>query len=823
MCMFPVRISIAACGSLCCLTITSNAYIFESTATYLQRALIRWDVDTPGVTFSGTYTVYRDAASANRPYAWVLIPPGATITAFTSSANAGAYSWTYGTAQNTNCSTSTGLRAGVVNDFCYNLLFSVTPPFLWKVEINSTQYSPIRYKFSLGGVTNAQLETSSGTAIGSTEVLGTYQSRLPPTGSAITNIIVTYVGAITTGADAWYSFGWSYSYRYGDPTAVADGSQYALPFYGTYSVGQGNGGSYSHNVGSTSQYAIDFSLPSNTAVRAARAGYVSMIQEDQYMNYATACGTDLSGCGNVVGAQANYVYVIHTDGTMAIYIHLIQNGAAVSEGQYISVGDLVGYSGNTGNSTGPHLHFAVHKTLDLGNSFGSTSIQVTYSPGGYIPVQGTSYTNNAPVPVAAPLAPPVAAPRAPPVAPPVAAPRAPPAAPPVATPVAQPVAAPVAQPVAAPRAPPVAIPIASPVAPPLAQPVAAPRAPPVAAPVAAPIAAPKAAPVASPVASPRSPPVAAPLATPLASPRAAPVAAPRAAPQSVGAPAESPSSSAAPQSIPLAPSADPAPEASPLADAVPVQTTPAPAAGALQPTSVVSPVIKVSFSVTGSSLTQSETNAIISAVAGAVASHFGVPASDVRVTISGSYVATITFSTQSSADVVRNAGQTRVQAVQAPVLAAIQSVLSSTTAPVDGSGSASPVAPRVAVTNVEISGLATDAPTSANATVDPPGPPIAIIAGAAAGGLVVIVAIVVTIVVVKKKRANSPSTPRGVISSTPIETEIMSRAQIEAVANGGTTPRSAPAPPMHSPAPPPPPPPPIQAARPPPPPPVPGR
>lgn len=91
------------------------------------------------------------------------------------------------------------------------------------------------------------------------------------------------------------------------------------------------------------------------------------------------------------------------DNTWAIYVHLKVNGVAVTEGQRVNVGDLIGYSGNTGNSTGPHLHFAVYKAQELTVTPSSKSFQIFYVDGsanGFIPTAGTSVTGTAPPPSA---------------------------------------------------------------------------------------------------------------------------------------------------------------------------------------------------------------------------------------------------------------------------------------------------------------------------------------------------------------------------------------------------------------------------------------
>jgi len=55
----------------------------------------------------------------------------------------------------------------------------------------------------------------------------------------------------------------------------------------------------------------------------------------------------------------NWVMIRHTDGTIGRYIHLTQNGALVELGDTILQGQKIGLSGNSGPSTGPHLHFDV--------------------------------------------------------------------------------------------------------------------------------------------------------------------------------------------------------------------------------------------------------------------------------------------------------------------------------------------------------------------------------------------------------------------------------------------------------------------------------
>ena len=82
------------------------------------------------------------------------------------------------------------------------------------------------------------------------------------------------------------------------------------------------------------------------------------------VDFATPIGTQVHAwkAGKVIkaswsGGYGNYVVIQHDDGTQSCYAHL--NGYACSVGQYVNCHDVIAYSGSTGNSTGPHLHFEI--------------------------------------------------------------------------------------------------------------------------------------------------------------------------------------------------------------------------------------------------------------------------------------------------------------------------------------------------------------------------------------------------------------------------------------------------------------------------------
>jgi murein DD-endopeptidase MepM/ murein hydrolase activator NlpD len=136
-----------------------------------------------------------------------------------------------------------------------------------------------------------------------------------------------------------------------DPAAI-----YRLPYPPgqRWMVSQGNFGRFSHDAGSGNEYSVDWAMPSGSPVCAARSGTVLAIKQD----------SEIGGSGRRFDAAANYIQIKHADGTCGEYVHLEAGGAAVRVGQHVEAGELIGRSGNTGNSTEPHLHFGVFINRD---------------------------------------------------------------------------------------------------------------------------------------------------------------------------------------------------------------------------------------------------------------------------------------------------------------------------------------------------------------------------------------------------------------------------------------------------------------------------
>lgn len=161
---------------------------------------------------------------------------------------------------------------------------------------------------------------------------------------------------------------YQYQYVIGDPRARhAPASPYRLPYAlaSQFLVSQAPPDSQTHNDPS-SRFAIDFAMPIGTPIYAARGGTVVEVASQYY-----AAGTNLERDG----PRANIVRILHDDGTLAIYAHLNWNSIRVVPGQTVERGEYLADSGNTGFSTGPHLHFVVQRN----NAGRATSVPVRFS------------------------------------------------------------------------------------------------------------------------------------------------------------------------------------------------------------------------------------------------------------------------------------------------------------------------------------------------------------------------------------------------------------------------------------------------------------
>jgi murein DD-endopeptidase MepM/ murein hydrolase activator NlpD len=180
-------------------------------------------------------------------------------------------------------------------------------------------------------------------------------------------------------APASYPFRWSWTY--GDPSAVPDTTvRYRMPFGGNARrlLTQGQNGSFSHT--GVARFSFDFGMPVGTPIVAAQPGRVVEVTD----------GHTRSGISSEFLDKANAVTLLHRDGTFATYAHL-DPGAGVRPGMLVNVGEVIGFSGDTGYSTGPHLHFSVWKAT----SEGGTTIPIRFRHGSsanLVPREGVAYS-----------------------------------------------------------------------------------------------------------------------------------------------------------------------------------------------------------------------------------------------------------------------------------------------------------------------------------------------------------------------------------------------------------------------------------------------
>lgn len=134
-------------------------------------------------------------------------------------------------------------------------------------------------------------------------------------------------------------------------SAGASPPLYRLPYpdHHAYTITQAPGGWISSHYGADSRYAVDFAMPEGAPVVAAREGVVAGVE------WRFERGARLGE----LHERSNYVRVRHRDGSVAFYAHLAHAGVAVEPGETVRAGQVIGYAGSTGFSSGPHLHFAV--------------------------------------------------------------------------------------------------------------------------------------------------------------------------------------------------------------------------------------------------------------------------------------------------------------------------------------------------------------------------------------------------------------------------------------------------------------------------------
>lgn len=203
------------------------------------------------------------------------------------------------------------------------------------VFVRNDLYAPVEVALAFTGMSNVRGAPAQ-----------TIRRVLP----ARSNTRLALLTAVSGGKPLVYTP--QFHYSLGDPAGAAQGYRYPFPWRGgPFRLSQGANGDYSH-FGPKNKYAMDIAMPVGTPIIAARGGVVVKTENSQ-----NGRGTDPSG---------NFVRILHDDGTMGVYLHLKQGSVSVREGQRVAVGSPLALSGNTGNSSGPHLHFVVQRNTGMG-------------------------------------------------------------------------------------------------------------------------------------------------------------------------------------------------------------------------------------------------------------------------------------------------------------------------------------------------------------------------------------------------------------------------------------------------------------------------
>lgn len=153
------------------------------------------------------------------------------------------------------------------------------------------------------------------------------------------------------------SFGHEYRAVLGEPRVHhSPGEPYRAPFAlaREFRVTQAYPSRFTH-TDPESFHAIDIEMPVGTQIYAARGGTVIEVAS-QFFEASTDPGRV---------TRANVVRVLHADGTMSLYAHLNWDSIRVRPGQIVERGEYIADSGNTGFTTGPHLHFVVQRNTGL--------------------------------------------------------------------------------------------------------------------------------------------------------------------------------------------------------------------------------------------------------------------------------------------------------------------------------------------------------------------------------------------------------------------------------------------------------------------------
>ena len=137
-------------------------------------------------------------------------------------------------------------------------------------------------------------------------------------------------------------------------------NKYRLPIKKEDIVKRHEGKSSSHR--GKLQNSVDFMCPEDTLIYASAGGRVVWLKND----------SKVGGPNKKFWDKGNRIVIEHKNKEYSAYEHLRYKGSRVKVEQKVRKGKLIGYSGNTGYSFGPHLHFEIFNNPDKEKSEGTT-------------------------------------------------------------------------------------------------------------------------------------------------------------------------------------------------------------------------------------------------------------------------------------------------------------------------------------------------------------------------------------------------------------------------------------------------------------------
>lgn len=116
------------------------------------------------------------------------------------------------------------------------------------------------------------------------------------------------------------------------------------------------------------KHSVDFIVPEGMPIYASFGGKIVYVKQN----------SNIGGPHRRYWFKGNRIVIKHKNDEYSAYEHLKYKGSEVKVGQIVRKGQIIGYSGNTGYSWGPHLHFEVFRFTGPNKNKDFETLQVTF-------------------------------------------------------------------------------------------------------------------------------------------------------------------------------------------------------------------------------------------------------------------------------------------------------------------------------------------------------------------------------------------------------------------------------------------------------------